>query len=128
MEEQQAFVAIVDDDPSVCAATCRLLRAAGFRAAPFASAESFLEAAEARAADCLILDLRLPGMNGLELYAELRARGTEAPAILITADVDPDGSLQTAASEAGIQAILSKPFEADALLGMVQTALAQRSP
>jgi FixJ family two-component response regulator len=79
----EPLVFIVDDDPSVCEALSSLLRSAGLKVQPFPSAQSFLEHARPDAAACLVLDVRLPGVNGLELQRELRSRGDDIPIVFL---------------------------------------------
>ena len=117
------LVVIVDDDQSLRDATRNLLRAAGFSTATFEDAESFLGSASRAAAACLIADMRMPGMSGLELYQVLVASGDGIPTVIITAH--PDEPTQSRAREAGITCYLSKPFAPDDLLECVREALAK---
>jgi FixJ family two-component response regulator len=117
------LVVIVDDDQSLRNATRNLLRAAGFSTATFEDAESFLGSASRAAAACLIADMRMPGMSGLELYQVLVASGDGIPTVIITAH--PDEPTQSRAREAGITCYLSKPFAPDDLLECVREALAK---
>src|SRR5437016_13127200 len=82
---EDLVVSIVDDDVSVRRSTRRLLRSSGFRAEAFASAEEFLDSKSAGATACLILDLRMPGMNGLELQRRLAQNGDPVPIVFLTA-------------------------------------------
>ena len=122
------LVAIVDDDKSIRSATSDLLRAAGFTTAAFEDAESFLGWASRASAACLVADMRMPGMSGLELYEALVASGHAIPTVIITAH--PEELTQWRAREAGISCYLSKPFAPDELLECVGEALAksQRGP
>jgi FixJ family two-component response regulator len=115
------LVAIVDDDKSIRNGTRDLLKAAGFSTALFDDAESFLASASRATAACLVADMRMPGMTGLELYQALKADGGRIPTVLITAH--PDEVTQSRAREAGITCYLSKPFAPDDLLGCVRAAL-----
>lgn len=117
------LVAIVDDDQSIRNATRDLLRSAGFSAATFEDAESFLASASRATAACLVADMRMPGMTGLELYEALVADGGGIPTVLITAH--PEEMTQSRARKAGITCYLSKPFAPDDLLGCVREALAK---
>jgi FixJ family two-component response regulator len=117
------LVAIVDDDKSIRNATSDLLRSAGFSTATFEDAESFLASTSRASAACLVADLRMPGMTGLELYEALVASGDSIPTVLITAH--PEEMTQSRAREAGITCYLSKPFAPDDLLGCVREALAK---
>ena len=125
---ERPLVAIVDDDESIRNATRDLLRAAGFSTATFEDAESFLGSASRASAACLVADMRMPGMTGLELYQALVASGDGIPTVIITAH--PEEVTQSRAREAGITCYLSKPFAPDDLLECVREALAksQRGP
>jgi FixJ family two-component response regulator len=115
------FVAIVDDDENLCAAFADLLMSAGFAAQRFPSAEDFLRRARREAIHCLVLDLGLSGMSGLELLRHLRANGWSTPVVCITAQPDPDGKLANEVLEAGAQTILYKPFDSEELLHLLQS-------
>jgi len=116
------LVAIVDDDESQARATQSLLRAAGFGTAAFTDAESFLASATRASAACLVADMRMPGMSGLELYKALVASGEGIPTVLITAY--PQDITRSRAREAGIKCVLGKPFAAEDLLECISEALA----
>src|SRR5260221_313188 len=105
---------IVDDDESVCEATTSLLRANGLRVESFCSAEEFLASPHASETKCIILDLRMPGMSGLELQRRLAEQDRLVPIIFITAH----GTLETCeeALRAGAVDFLAKPFSEVALL------------
>jgi len=120
---ERPLVAVVDDDKSLRNATRDLLKSAGFSAATFEDAESFLGSASRAATACLVADMRMPGMSGLELYQALVASGEGIPTVIITAH--PDEPTQSRAREAGITCYLSKPFEPDDLLECVREALAK---
>lgn len=117
------LVAIVDDDPSIRNATRDLLKAAGFLTATFEDAESFLGSASRASTACLVADMRMPGMSGLELYKALVASGDGIPTVIITAH--PEQVAQSRAREAGITCYLSKPFAPDDLVECVREALAR---
>ena len=117
------LVAIVDDDKSIRNATQNLLKAAGFSTATFEDAESFLGSASRASAACVVADMRMPGMTGLELYQELVASGHGIPTVIITAH--PEELTQARAREAGITCCLIKPFTPDELLECVHEALAK---
>jgi FixJ family two-component response regulator len=119
------LVAIVDDDMSIRNATRDLLKAAGFSTATFEDAESFLDSASRAATACLVADMRMPGMSGLQLYQALVAAGARIPTVIITAH--PEDVAQSRAREAGITCYLSKPFAPEDLVECVHEALA-RSP
>ncbi len=115
------LVAIVDDDKSIRNATQDLLKAAGFSTATFEDAESFLGSANRASASCVVADLRMPGMTGVELYQALVASGHAIPTVIITAHPEEI----TNAREAGITCYLTKPFAPDELLECVSEALAK---
>ena len=115
-------VLVIEDDESMREAIERLLGAAGFECAAYASAETMLAASAGLDAACVVSDLRLPAMSGLELIAELRARGSMAPMILITAHDAP--GVREDALRRGATAYLAKPFRGTALLEAIQAATA----
>jgi FixJ family two-component response regulator len=115
------LVAIVDDDDSVRGALHGLLRAVGLPAIAFASAEEFLESGQQHHTACLIADIRMPGMSGLELQAQLNADRCRIPTIFITAHGDAKMRIQ--ALREGAVEFLSKPFDDEALLESVRAAL-----
>jgi FixJ family two-component response regulator len=115
-------VSVVDDDESVRAALRGLIRSVGMRVETFASAEEFLFAEPAPHADCLIVDVRMPGMSGLELQRELVANRRAIPLIFITAHAT-DAAARARALRDGAVAYLIKPFSEDALLKAVNAAL-----
>src|SRR5215204_5226329 len=118
-------VSIVDDDESVREAIKSLLRSIGFGADAFASAEEFLNSDYQHNAECLILDVRMPGMNGLQLQEQLAAAEYDVPIIFITAHVS-DTEARTRALTFGAVDFLIKPFSEEALLNDVYTALRSR--
>jgi FixJ family two-component response regulator len=115
------LVAIVDDDDSVRTALQGLLKAVGLPAQAFASAEGFLESGKQDQTACLIADIRMPGMSGLELQAKLNAERRRIPIIFITAHGDAKMRMQ--ALRAGAAEFLTKPFDDEALLESVRAAL-----
>ena len=115
------LVAVIDDDMSVRESLPDLLQQVGFAVQAFASAEAFLDVDAADAADCLILDVGLPGMSGPELQQELGRRGQRVPIVFITANGDK--SLQPRLLAAGAVACLFKPFSDTALIEAVEAAL-----
>ena len=117
------LVAIVDDDKSHRNATQDLLRAAGFSTATFEDARSFLGSGSRVNAACVVADMRMPGMTGLELYQALIASGDSIPTVLVTAH--PEDVTRSRAREAGITCYLSKPFAPDELVECVHEALAK---
>jgi FixJ family two-component response regulator len=115
------FVAIVDDDDSMRGALQGLLKAVGLSARAFESAEEFLGSGDQREAACLIADIRMPGMSGLELQAKLNAEHCRIPTIFITAHGDEEMRLQ--ALRAGAVEFLPKPFDDELLVESVRAAL-----
>jgi FixJ family two-component response regulator len=115
------LISVVDDDESVREALCGLLRSVGFAVSAFASAEEFLTSDQPRSADCLVLDVRMPGMGGIELQRQLVAGLYEIPVILITAHEDE--GMRARALSGGVGAVLIKPFSEDALLNAIRSAL-----
>jgi FixJ family two-component response regulator len=115
-------IGVVEDDPSFLRALGRLLGAAGFTVAPFASAEEFLASNSAGAMSCLVLDVHLGGMSGFDLQQRLAAAGAPIPTIFITAH---DDSITRERARSGV-AYLRKPFREDALIGAIQQALESR--
>jgi FixJ family two-component response regulator len=115
------LVAIVDDDESMRNALEGLLKAVGFSARTFASAEDFLKSGIQHQTACLIADIRMPGMSGLELQAKLNAERCRIPTIFITAHGDAKMRMQ--ALRAGAAEFLAKPFDDEILLENVRAAL-----
>jgi FixJ family two-component response regulator len=115
------IVAIVDDDELMRNALEGLLKAAGMPARAFASAEEFLESGQSQQTACLIADIRMPGMSGLELQAKLNAEHCCIPTIFITAHGDTN--LRMRALRAGATECLTKPFKNEILLSNVRAAL-----
>jgi FixJ family two-component response regulator len=118
-----SLVAIVDDDELFRDATRNLLQAEGFSTATFANAATFLESSQRRSAACMVADMRMPGMTGLQLYQALVSAGDGIPTVLITAY--PEDRDRARAREAGITCFLSKPFVPEQLLECVRKALAK---
>jgi|SRR5215467_8993176 len=115
------MVAVIDDDEAVRTAVQELLRSAGLPARSFASAEDFLKSGQQRQTGCLIADIRMPGMSGLELQAKLNADRFKIPTIFITAHGDEKMRMQ--ALRTGAVEFLAKPFDDEALLERVRAAL-----
>jgi FixJ family two-component response regulator len=115
------IVSIVDDDDLMRGALQGLLKAVGLAARAFASAEEFLESGQQHQTACLIADIRMSGMSGLDLQAKLNADSCKIPTIFITAHGDARMRMQ--ALRAGAVEFLSKPFDNDALLASVRAAL-----
>jgi FixJ family two-component response regulator len=116
-----ALLCVVDDDESVRESLGDLLRTVGYAVAVFASAEDFLASSSLARTDCLILDVRMPGMSGPELQRELSVRRPRTPIVFITAHAD-DG-VCTKLRTAGAIDCLQKPFTEDAVLAAVEAAL-----
>ena len=114
-------VSIVDDDESVRVATAKLVRLHGFVAHAFASAEEFLAVARLDDTSCLITDVKMPGMSGVELQGRLIAQGKRIPVIFITAF--PQEASRARALQAGAAGFLTKPFDGQTLIGLVRGAL-----
>lgn len=117
-------ISVVDDDESVRAATKALLRSAGYAVETFASAEIFLESGALRETECLILDVRMPGVDGLELQRRLNVAESAVPIIFVTAHDDKTN--RRTAIEAGAADFFHKPFQGDALVEAIQSALKTR--
>src|SRR3989442_11915238 len=115
------LVAILDDDDSVRSALQGLLKAVGLPAQAFASAEEFLKSGQQHQTACLIADIRMPGMSGLELQAQLNADRCRIPTIFITAHGDAKMRMQ--ALRAGAVEFMAKPFDDEVLLESVRAAL-----
>jgi len=121
VQEKPGLVTIVDDDESVRGALKGLLKYAGFLVLAFASAEEFLESGEQQKTACLIADIRMPGMSGLELQSKLNLDHHRIPIIFITAHGDEKMRMQ--ALRAGAVEFLTKPFDDEALVDSVRAAL-----
>jgi len=121
IESQQRVVAVIDDDESYRDAIQRLLKSAGLPVRSFSSAEAFLKSGQQYETGCLIADIRMPGMSGLELQTKLNSDRCPIPTIFITAHGDEKIRMQ--AMRGGAVKFLTKPFESEALLESVRTAL-----
>ncbi|WOH51166.1 response regulator transcription factor [Bradyrhizobium sp. sBnM-33] len=121
MAEASPWIAIVDDDPAVLKALSRLLRSHAFRARAYGSGEEFLAALPAGLPVCLIVDLQMPEMNGLELQQHLISNGIKIPTILITAHAD--AALQEQSHEGTQVASLRKPLQDEALFLAIDRAI-----
>lgn len=120
-QENQKLIAIVDDDESVRSALQGLMKAVGLPARAFASAEEFLESGQQHQTACLIADIRMPGMSGLELQTKLNKENCRIPTIFITAHGDAKMRMQ--ALRSGAVEFLAKPFNDDVLLESVRAAM-----
>ena len=121
IQSKTKLVAIVDDDDLMRGALQGLLKAVGLPARAFASAEEFLNSGQHRETACLIADIRMPGMSGLELQAKLNAEHCRIPTIFITAHGDTKMRMQ--ALRAGAVEFMAKPFDDEVLLASVRAAL-----
>src|SRR5271157_5113722 len=119
--ESDAIIAIVDDDPSVREGLSSLIRSAGLRVETFASAQEFLDRPVAEAPSCLVLDLQLPGLSGLDLQKKMAEAGLEIPIVFLTGHGNIPASVQ--AMKAGAVEFLTKPFDEQDLLRAIQEAI-----
>lgn len=117
-DERRPVIAVVDDDDAVRDSLRFLLEAAGFRAAMFSSAESFLSNPAGMTCTCLLLDQHMPSVTGLELLQQLRATGYDLPVAIMTAS--PSARLTQRAMELGAAAVLEKPLSEPALLQFIE--------
>ena len=117
----ESLVSIVDDDPSVRSSTRRLLRSSGMRAEVFASAEEFLQSGHVAETGCLLLDMTMPGMNGLELQSRLAETGRLMPIVFLSARASEDEERR--ALQSGAANFLRKPVSKEALLHAIQGVL-----
>jgi|SRR5258705_13316369 FixJ family two-component response regulator len=115
------MISIVDDDAFVRQAVEDLIQSLGYRTATFPTAERFLESGRVEETSCLIADLQMPGLNGLDLQSHLMAQGHRTPIIFITAF--PEEKSRTRALNAGAVGFLSKPCDEDALINCLEIAL-----
>jgi FixJ family two-component response regulator len=120
------LVAIIDDDEALCSSLVDLMRSVGYRAEPYSSAETFLTSSNLVSLDCILADVHMPGMSGLDLLRELHELGIMTPVILITAL--PDKHLDDEAVSLGAQCLLRKPFETNSLLDSVERSLSNERP
>jgi FixJ family two-component response regulator len=116
-----SLIGVVDDDESVRDALSSLIRSAGYRCAVFPSAEAFLDSGQLDETDCALLDVRMPGLSGLQLQARLREIRSSLPVIFVTAQADEE--LRKRALRDGAAAFLGKPFNDEALLAAIRAAL-----
>src|ERR1700739_3614519 len=121
IQTKAKLIAIVDDDELMRSALQGMLKSVGLTSQAFASAEEFLNSGQQQETACLIADIRMPGMSGLELQAKLNAEHCRIPTIFITAH--GDAKLRMQALRAGAVEFLAKPFDDEALLDSVRGAL-----
>jgi FixJ family two-component response regulator len=118
---REPLVAVIDDDDSFRAALADSLCSLGYGAREFASAEEFIAGDGEGSCDCVVTDIHMPGMSGLELKRLLVSRGSKMPVIMITARAEP--GLEAKAASSGAVCLLRKPFESSALIGCLERAL-----
>jgi len=121
VRKPRPLISVVDDDESMREAVRGLMKSSGYTAEAFASAEEFLSSRQAPRNSCLIADVQMPGMTGLELHRHLMASGKTIPTILITAF--PDDSTRERALGDGVVGYLSKPFNENDLLACIRSSL-----
>lgn len=115
------LVSIIDDDEPLCSSLADLLRSVGYRVEQYLSAETFLTSSNLFSLDCILADIHMPGMSGLDLLQKLHELGITTPVILITAL--PDKHLDDEAISRGAQCLLRKPFATNSLLVCVERSL-----
>ena len=121
MYKKLPTICVVDDEPSVCRALRRLMMSAGFNVVTYGSARAFLEDGRAETPDLLILDVRMPGMNGLDLQHHLAAIGSATPIVFISAH--EENMVRVNAMGAGAAAFFQKPVDEADLLGAIHEIL-----
>ena len=120
-----SLISIVDDDPSIREATMSLLEAYGYTAAAFASAEEFLGSEQLARTSCLVTDVRMTGLSGLELLRHLLNVGYRIPTIIVTAH--PEAHVRMTALDLGARCFLTKPVEEESLISCLEGALSGNS-
>lgn len=123
--DSNTMISIVDDDDAVRMATASLVRSLGFETTTFASAEEFLRSRHVMTSACIITDVQMPGMNGVEMQSALRVAGNDTPLIFMTAF--PEENIRRQAIEAGAVGFLVKPFEGDEILACIDSAIGKTS-
>jgi FixJ family two-component response regulator len=124
MGNPSAKVGVVDDDESIRDALSSLLRSAGYKCALFASAEAFLESGLLDETDCMVIDVRMPGVSGLDLQLKLHEMNCSIPVIFVTGHADYQ--VRARALAQGAAGFFGKPFSDEALLGAISSALNRR--
>ena len=119
MSQTNHLISVVDDDPSMSRMLCRAIKAAGLSVAAFGSAEEFLDSEASRKSVCLILDVNLPGMSGLQLQQLLNTSRQEVPIIFMSAHADEATRLR--ALEAGARGFFRKPFSIESFLSTLRS-------
>ena len=115
------MIAVIDDDQSMARMLSRVIRAEGFGVEWFHSAEEFLDSGSLRQFDCLILDLNLPGMSGIDLQRQLNDSGVEIPIVFISGQAEE--ATRQHALDAGAAGFFSKPFNIDSLLASIRSLI-----
>jgi FixJ family two-component response regulator len=118
---QEPLIAIIDDDASLRVALIGLVRSLGYRADGFASAEAFLDGDTLHDSACIVTDIQMPGLSGIDLKQHLTEHGCLAPVIMITARTEP--GLHERAAASGAMCVLRKPFATDDLVACIERAL-----
>ena len=126
LQAKANLISLVDDDESIRRTMTLLIQSFGFQAAVFDSAESFLKSRQLHETSCLIVDVQMPGMNGLQLQRHLASSGYKIPIVFITAYDNKESRQQ--AMQAGAVAFLSKPFNDELLLEIIRRAVPDREP
>lgn len=121
----RTLISVIDDDASVRKTTKLLVESSGYQAAAFDSAESFLTSGRVDDTSCLIIDIQMPGMSGLQLQSHLAAAGSRIPIIFITAY--DEGESRRRATQAGAVAFLAKPFADEQLFETIRLALRRKN-
>ncbi len=116
------LIAVVDDEPSVRSSLARLLRSAEYEAATYPSGEEFLDSLKTGFPDCLILDLRMPGLDGFDVLARLARVGRRVPVIVLTSFPSPE--VRRRALREGVAAFLEKPVDRSTLIDVIDMAIA----
>lgn len=119
----KGLISIVEDDESLRLALEGMMRCVGYSASGYRSAEQFLDDDAASASDCIITDIQMPGLSGIELTQRLRAQGRSVPVIMITARTE--AGIEQKALASGAACFLRKPFEMDALIACIEDALSR---
>jgi FixJ family two-component response regulator len=116
-------ISIIDDDASVRAAADNFLSSHGYTVQTFASAEDFLQSARLDDTSCVVADVQMPGMSGVDLLKVIRSQGNNTPFVFITAF--PNESIRAQAAKAGAAELLDKPFSCSALIDCIESAFTQ---
>lgn len=122
----EIVVHVIDDDAALRESLAFLLDSAGFLARTYDSAAEFLEVAQGLAGDCIVTDVRMPGMNGLEMTLKLKTMGVGLPIVMITGHGDVPMAVES--MKAGVADFLEKPFDDEALLRAIRSAMAAPRP